>query len=116
MLVNHISVRNTETGGHKYRQVGRQAITVLKVFIGSKGQNPGRQRYKIRRIRLRNQEKKNRHGELSYRNAGCCSRRQDNLALTHRGALVKYTQEGRANETQVKHIRAGTGNHTGNRK
>ena len=41
---------------------------------------------------------------------------QDDLALTHRGALVKYTQEGRDNETQVKHIRAGTGNHTGSRK
>ena len=42
--------------------------------------------------------------------------RQDNLALTHRGALVIYTQVGRDNETQVKHIRAGAGNHTGNRE
>jgi len=42
-----------------------------------------------------------------------CSRTQDNPALTHRGALVIYTQEGRDNKTQVKHIRARTGNQRG---
>lgn len=37
-----------------------------------------------------------------------CSRRLDNLALTHRRALLKYTQRGGDNKTLLK----TTGNHT----
>jgi len=42
-----------------------------------------------------------------------CSRRQDNLALTHRGAQVIYTHKREGIIRQVKYIRARTANHRG---
>ena len=106
------SCQVTETGGHKCRQADR--ISSQYVCIQSKGP-------KSRTAEVPTQEMKTQgrlRGDSHTRNTrlGSCSGRQDILAPTHREAPVKYTHEGRDNETQVKHIRAGTGNHTGNRK